>query len=510
MIVRLENLYTTIVDASVDEWAWLKGYLMFEDQKSAFYRAGGKTRRGKPKRYSLLQNGAYPAGLTAQVRRAAHERGFRFDVIDKRVPPTNAPRTIEDVDPSLYDWLFDDQVEGIAAALKRTRGILWHPTGAGKTEEAVALANCVPDATWLFLVNEADLMHNAARRFEKRTDEVAGRVGDGYCQIERFTAATFQTLARGLAKPRSKAGQEKHELLTKLMSTVDGLIIDEVHTLPADSFFRVAMSAKRAYYRIGVSGTPLARGDKKSLYSVAATGEIIHRIKPETLMAAGRIARPTIYMVPLVQAADEVNYGAAYKKLISKSTGRNHAVVECVKRVAKPALVFVAHVDHGRRLTKLLVKAGINAEFVWGEKNIAQRDDAIRRLRWGDLDAIVCSTVFQTGTDIPEVAGMVIASGGKSDIAAIQRIGRGSRVTEHKKTFEVYDILDRDAGFKIEGTKHPSSAKWMEKHSKARQRAYVAEGYDVQVLDTFGGQLSLLIRQPHFKAEQALLGSSKL
>lgn len=496
MIVKLTNLDTQLVSASDAEREWLDEQLVFEDTRDTFVRVNGKVKRTAPRKVRLFDGVRFPAGLTAQLRRTAAAAGFTFDVLDGRERPEGTPRTIDEVPADEYAWLAsrDYQVEALRRSIQRTRGILWLPTGSGKTEIAVALANTVK-CRWLFLVNEADLLHNAARRFEKRTNESAGRLGDGQHSIERFTVATFQTIAHALRRPAKNASAQslaKRDAILNLLAGVEGIIIDEVHTLPADSFYRVALSCVRAFYRIGMSGTPLARGDKRSMFSKAATGDVIYRVKPEVLMESGHISRPTIYMVPIVQAGTSTEYAAAYSKLVARSKLRNDAVVEMTKRVAKPALVFVQHIAHGQSLARSLKAAGMNVEFVWGSKSTSQRDDAIRRLRWGDLDAIVCSTVFQTGTDIPEIAGLVIASAGKSDIATIQRIGRGTRVTATKRSFEVYDVLDRD-GLAEDGTK--TAAKWLASHANKRRAAYLKEGYEVRVLDVLGAQLSLDVRR---------------
>lgn len=476
MMVSLTNLAAHVVQETPDEHFFLKEFLQFEDEKTAFYKAGGKVRRGKPKKVSLYKNGTFPAGLAAHVRKAAAERSMPFDWIDKRTPPSGCPKRLTDVDASLYEWLYPDQKEALRHCIRRTRGILKLPTGSGKTEIAVALARCVP-CRWLFLAPEVDLMHNAARRFEKRTNEASGRIGEGIWKEERFTSATFQTLAAALKSKSSKTRAKAEALL----GSVDGIIIDEVHTLPASSFYRVAMAAKNAYFRIGVSGTPLSRGDQKSLFAVAACGEIIHEVTPAELIKLGRISKPTIYMVEHAQAGMSKNYAGAYGSFVVESPTRNQVICAMAHRVPKPGLVFVNRLKHGRTIARQLRTEGLNVEFIWGDKNTAQRDDAIRRLRWGDLDLIVCSPVFQTGTDIPELEGLVIGCGGKSDIATIQRIGRGSRIVRDKDgkvvkdKFTVYDVLDRDA--RLEGME--SSVKWLARHARRRRDAYLNEGYEV-------------------------------
>jgi superfamily II DNA or RNA helicase len=133
----------------------------------------------------------------------------------------------------------------------------------------------------------------------------------------------------------------------------------------------------------------------------------------------------------------------------------------------KPALVFVKQVNHGKILKDRMEREGLKVDFVWGQKATSQRKAAIERLVRTDIDVLICSVIFQEGTDIPELESVLIAAGGKSVIATLQRIGRGMRMTAGKgNTFEVWDIED-------------SGVDALARHSRARRRAYEKEGYPV-------------------------------
>lgn len=486
MQIELDTLTARVVDATAEEHEWLYETLAFEDHNSRFQRRrDGSIKVVEASRRSLLTvDSAFPAGLVGQVKRAALRKNYVVSVLDRRVRPCEPmdwetaliqTALMTDRDGVQLPWLYDFQREAVETAIRRTRGILSVPTGGGKTEIACGLAFRLPTNT-LFIAPEADLMHNAARRWEKRSGLTAGRIGDGYMNPEDgFTAATFQTLAKRMAM--------KNSVIHEYIKTVGCVIFDEVHTLPADSFYQVAQSIP-AYWRIGVSGTPLARGDRKSLFSVAATGSIIYKIDAQLLIDRGFISRPHIQMVPCEQDSDASEWQKAEKELIVESKKRNNLVAQLAKVAPKPGLVFVKLKRHGLELTKLLTKQGIKVEFVWGEKATSQRDDAIRRLREGALDVIVCSVVFQTGTDIPEVKSMVVACGGKSEIATLQRIGRGMRVVKDEYTgetvkdeFWVYDIMDREPKNKANSTGN----RWNARHSRERFKAYTGVGHEVTI-----------------------------
>jgi DNA excision repair protein ERCC-3 len=253
---------------------------------------------------------------------------------------------------------------------------------------------------------------------------------------------------------------------------VDGRVVH--NCLPAESFWRVVMACG-AYFRIGLSATPFARGDRRSPMAVGALGHQIFEMKPQELQDAGVLSVPKIRFVPVVQeshlASAEPTMQGIKGELINGSTARNQALVKICQRAEKPCLLFVEQLRHGRELRHRLEKAGINCDFVFGADDTGRREAVVQRLVRGEIDVLVTSAIFQEGIDIPSLRSVVVGCGGKSTIATLQRIGRGMRVTPGKSTFEVWDVLDQ-------------GQKWLEKHAKARLRAYEREGYAVE---TIGG-----------------------
>ena len=456
MWIERGNLYCKVSRATDDERRWLREYLSFDDEKGRFKRRhhGGD---GKIHLYSVVTD-TFPAGFYSLIATAAAQEGYKVEGADKRQCPMIPDPTAD------LRWLRPYQTAAVQAVTRRERGILWMPTGSGKTEVACALVLTYPRCRWLFLVHRAGLMDQAAERWKLRTGQEAGRIGEGEWSVRQYTVATFQTLYARLGTPECEA----------LLESTEGVIIDEAHTLPADSFWRVAMKLKNAYYRVGMSGTPLARGDKRSLLTIAATGPVIYRIKPEVLIKAGVLSKPKIRLSPVSQGSEKPTWQGVYGECVVRSPTRNGVVVKQAKRAQKPCLVFVKEIAHGRELEKRLRTAGLNSEFVWGTDNVEERKAAVRRLVHGDTDVLVASVIFNEGIDIPELRSVVIASGGKSVIAALQRIGRGMRVQRDaagnvvKDTFEVFDIADK-------------GCRWLERHTRARLRAYAGEGYETVV-----------------------------
>lgn len=475
MWIQAANNYARVARATDDERAWLSEFLSFDEVSFRM--------RGKPKTETTCFldsfSDTFPAGLMRSILEAAKTDGIDIQLADKRVKPC-------EVDPKANtEWLRDYQQEAVDLIGKRTRGIVWIPTGGGKGDIIPALTRSLP-CNWLFVVHRAGLVDDIAKRYNARAlgkypggksfgdpgdDTVghhgmeAGRIGTGvWDPADPFpgalTCATFQTLVKNQGTPR----------FARLVKSIDGVIFDEAHTLPAKSFWSVAMALDQAYYRVALSGTPLARGDRRSIYTIAATGPVIYRVRPDLLIARGVLARPKIRMVDCEGLSAKPTWQGAYGELIARSPKRNKVIVDIARKAEKPCLIFVKEVKHGKLLKERLEKSGISADFVWGTTPQATRDASCKRLVRGDIDVLVCSVVFQEGLDVPEIESVIVASGGKSVIATLQRIGRGMRSNQgKKKTFEVWDILDK-------------GNKWTERHAKGRRRAYLKEGHEVQTI----------------------------
>lgn len=459
MKIRLENTRAKISDRTEDEKEWLAECLSFSE---IIFRKG----RFGVKRIESLQcllnkqTDTFPTGLVQEIKQKAAECEVLLDIEDGRLQVSAWD------DSADLDWLHAYQFDAVQAVRTATRGILKLSTGAGKTEIFCGICKALP-CHWLFVVHRADLMHQAAERWQRRGGHPPGVCGDSQWTPDpsrRLTVATFQTLSRGL--------RAKDPRVLALLRDAEGLCVDECHTASAGEFNRVCMEARRAYWRVGLSGTPLDRGDKRSIYAIGALGPVIYSVEPQLLIELGILAKPKIRVVKLAQQPKHAWKGwqAAYKHLVVESHIRNVLVIEIVKRAAKPSFVFVKNVAHGKLLTKALRESGIRTEFVWGEKKTSTRSQAIKDLQYGNTDVIVCSVVFQEGIDVPELASVVNAAGMKSTIAALQRIGRGMRSNKGKKTeFEVWDIKD-------EGNKH------LVEHSRSRLRAYKREGHTFEVI----------------------------
>jgi superfamily II DNA or RNA helicase len=124
-------------------------------------------------------------------------------------------------------------------------------------------------------------------------------------------------------------------------------------------------------------------------------------------------------------------------------------------------LILIKKIDQGKKLEELIP----NCYFLFGETEQKNRQDVVKRFESGEEFVLIASTIFDEGIDIKNVNHVVVAGGGSSFIKALQRVGRGTRVTEVKKEVDIYDFWDA-----INPT--------LLKHSRERSKIYKKYGFE--------------------------------
>jgi len=104
--------------------------------------------------------------------------------------------------------------------------------------------------------------------------------------------------------------------------------------------------------------------------------------------------------------------------------------------------------------------------FVSGVDDVMKRQEIINDFEDGTIDTVISSNIFNEGISINAIRLLIIASGGKSKIETIQKLGRGLRITDDKDTVTVFDFKDYGNRF-------------TEKHSNMRKNIYKKAGFEV-------------------------------
>jgi len=460
--LSIGNSFTHAEFSDELERLWLDDFLRFDDSSNAW--RGGKYKHSASSQRSLLDaSGTFPAGLSRLVIGHARKSGYAVDVHVTSKPPVTRSALAD------LRWLRPHQLRAVDAVCTRTRGVLELPTGAGKTEIAIALHRALP-CRWLFLVHRDVLRQQTVERFDKRAAEHGlverALLWDSSVRSpwshSTFVVASYQGINAALRNNRAA--------YDSLIDGVQAVNCDEAHTLPSDTFYRVVMDCTGAYYRVALSATAFKRGDRRSVMLLGAVGNSIMKLLPQELIDAGLLVQPRVEFWPHIQLAKFRKWDKVRSEQIVNSESRNELISRITANADKPALVFVQQIDHATVLSKLLAKRGVTNSIVTGKETTSTRVAALKQLERGDIDVIVCTVVFQEGVDLPSIASIINASGGKSQIAAVQRAGRALRPSPGKTSCAIHDVDDRGVPM-------------LQRHAQQRRAAYLEQGYPVATSD---------------------------
>jgi len=397
--------------------------------KVCSYRPEGYYFMGKYKtgewdgRIRLYRWNTFPTGLLGLVTKELRKNVIKYILYDARKKPKKL------INIKLKRKLRDYQRKVREQAIDRERGVLWIPTGAGKTLLATGIIAQLGVKT-LYIVHTKDLMYQTQKMLSEDLGVKIGILGDGKVEIENVTVGMIQTLYS-----QSKKYKE-------YFSSIGCLIFDEAHHSQARSWQRVALKIP-AFYRYAMSGSPY-RGIEKDILLRAITGKIIVQITSSELIEKGYLVSPVIKMIEVDSDTFEGDeYREVYRKGIMENEKRNllitsYALDRAYMRRMK-VLVLVTRIEHG----KLLEKSIKGSKFIHGKKDSKERTDALEDFRKGKIKVLIGSTILDEGIDVCSINTIILAGGGLSDLKTIQRIGRCLRPFKGKKEAYVIDFYDR-------------------------------------------------------------------
>ena len=267
----------------------------------------------------------------------------------------------------------------------------------------------------------------------------------------------------------------------KFLQDIECVIIDECHSASAATIRNALLDMKNAGYRYFFSGTPWRdnNADLQLLLSSIGTN-LIYELRGKDAVELGIISRPIYVSInppaptEFLRNISKKNYREIIERGIIKNKVRNKTIVnEAMNEYENDKNVFIAveEVSHLKILQKRFQQKGIEPEIIYGDLSEWEKNESIKKVgeHKGSLITIATMAVGQ-GTDMPYVNSVILASGGRSTIRLIQRIGRGTRKTE--EDFKVIDFFDWYHDKLIE-------------HSKERIKTFKEEYEELSGLDHF-------------------------
>lgn len=377
------------------------------------------------------KTGSFPTGLLSIVTEVLANTGVVPEIVDLREDPASVGTLSPDsfsLEGVSFTGKYDYQLDACMKMVAAKQGIVRAATNAGKSEIACGVTK-VLDIKTLFVVQSVELLHQARDRFAKRLGmacEDVGIIGDGHwVEGDLITIATLGTLESRMDTPEAQ----------RFLKSVELLFLDEAHHAGSETWYTIATLCP-AFYRFGLSGTPLDRTDGANLRLIAVTGDVIVDISNKFLVDRGVSARAHIVFDKITSPSLKkgIKYNTAYKQGVVENEQLTEKVIAWTKagfNAGLSVLILVDELQHGRSYDeKLWTDTGdvfIPHQFICGEETTEVRSNALKEFGERTLPVLIASTILDEGVDVPTIDMIITAGARKSKIRTLQRLGRGLR-----------------------------------------------------------------------------------
>lgn len=500
--ITATNLLCKIEGLLEKDFEELRGLMSYEKSK---WEMQGKAKWSDPRHYLLTKSGKFLEGLLKDVIKWLDSKKIKYELNDCR--EILKPPTFEEFQQDLKRVKFTPrpyQEEAIVRIIALRNGMLHMATGGGKTI-VMALSIYSMDKNTIILVNSKDLALQLRTEIAEAIGwqpKQIGIVGAGKFIPAKVTICMVQTLTNG------SMGADKRAAIKKLCENCEVLFIDEAHHTQSDSYQLAIKMCKGAKKRVGFTATPITskisvmrkgkffnkESKKMETYDYpkkvtkevvlkAWLGDIISSTTTADLIRMGYLSKPEITFIHNEVFFDGtvLPYIEEYDRCILKDEDRNRTICQIIEHhyhKGEQTIGFVKRIDHGEIIKEMLVEEfGIpESQIGWvsGQDGIEERSDKIASFKDGHMP-ILLGTVLNEGLNFFCHAG-INCSGGDSDIASIQRLGRilrkpktetGDVDTTTERTVKFYDFVDRG---------HPIFSK----HSRNRRKLFSKEGHEIK------------------------------
>jgi superfamily II DNA or RNA helicase len=421
----------------------------------------------------------FPSGLVERVK-DFYQAADKPLVIEDRRPPKSigVARNIMDNLQRLGKEPYPYQLEILDVIDKYDRGIIKVATGGGKSLIAALVAAKLGKKTIIYVIGK-DLLYQFHTFFSQIFDEPIGLIGDGQCQIHDINIASIWTVGQAIGMKKNdilldgdddeeSLAKDKYTEIVKMMKEAKVHIIDECHMSACETIQQVFKQSKPEHL-YGLSGSPW-RDDGADLLIESVLGKYIVNIPASRLIREGYLAKAVIRfrVVPPYPYNIEKSYPSIYKKYVVENDARNGLILDAAKALVGKGyqtLVLFSSLKHGRILYDLF-NEHMKCAILDGSNSKDEREQVKKDLQDHKIDCVLASKIFDIGVDIPSLAGLVIACGGKSTVKALQRVGRVIRKYPGKTFAVVIDFCDQ--------------VTYLDNHSRIRHKIYTSEdGFDV-------------------------------
>jgi len=445
---------------------------------SGYLDSSGKTVTWDGRKHLLKSDLSFPPGLLDRVERFYKGHNKQYNLVDHRkLEEASRPHDIFSSLSNLNITPYDYQLEAVETASKQERGIVKLPTGSGKSAVIALLTAKLNKSACVFVIGK-DLLYQLHKFFSLIFDEKIGIIGDGLCEIHDINIVSVWTANQALGlknnkrvdeeEAEKKIVPEKYKHIKHMLANTKIHIFDECQIMHADSIQCILknINPDRIF---GFSGSPYHQ-DGSDLLIESYLGNKIVDIPAIELINKGYLVPPKIKFLsvpPYESTKKKQAYKKVYADYIVNNDVRNGMIIKGAQKLVEQGfqtLILFQSINHGQILYNELKKV-LPCQMLSGTNSSTERERVKNDLENNKLQCVIASKIFDIGIDIKTLSALILAPSGKSEIRALQRIGRVIRKSPGKTMAAVLDFAD--------------CAPFLLSHSEARYKIYLEEGFDV-------------------------------
>lgn len=292
----------------------------------------------------------------------------------------------------------------------------------------------------LYVAHRAEILRQARRAFRHvlREPDFGDLLVDGETpDSDQFVFASVQSLTE--------------DRLRELASDYyDYVVVDEFHHAGARTWSRLLNTLKPKYL-LGLTATP-ERSDGIDILQwfdghVATEIRLWEALERNLLVPFHYfgIGDEALDYQRVTWSGGKYNVTELEGILTGDDAFMHRAVNQLLDKVSDPScmrcLVFAVSISHAKYVAQFLNSRGIRAQAITSDEGSPDRQDAVRKLRNGEVQALVTVDLFNEGVDIPEVDTLVLLRPTESQTVFLQQLGRGLRHSENKDVLTVLDFV---------------------------------------------------------------------
>jgi superfamily II DNA or RNA helicase/HKD family nuclease len=329
----------------------------------------------------------------------------------------------------------------------RHRNLVVAATGTGKTFVAAfdykRLRREIQNPTLLYVAHRKEILTQSLQAFRVvlRDGTFGELYADGHRPEEgRHVFASIQSLS-----------QLDFDKLPA--DFFDIVVVDEFHHAAASTYKRL-LDHIRPKELIGLTATP-ERTDGQVILD-RFEGRIAAEIRIWEALDRGLLCPFQYFGINDETDLSQVRWSrrgydtTELQNLYTANDARVRLVVaEIARKVSDPrrmrALGFCVSIAHAKFMADRFSEQGLPSVAVSSDSTCDERDDALRRLRSGEVNVVFAVDLFNEGVDVPEIDTVLFLRPTESATVFLQQLGRGLRRAEGKECLTVLDFIGRSS-----------------------------------------------------------------